>query len=796
MIAHQRDDGTEQIVQEHVFSCAGLCGAYAAKIGLQALGELAGLLHDYSKASPVWQDYFAKSLQKNGKVKKINHSSGGARLVLEELCSGNSRDERLTAQYLAEMICSHHGGLPDNLSPSGDDKVSKRFFPDADLCYESAKENFYKEVKPKEDLAILFQRAATECGALEEKLAAFPVGEREFIRGMVQKYLASCLIDADRYDTACFIAGAEPALEQDATPLWTLFSERLEQELAKFPKEGDLNALRRQISDSCREAAQREDGIYTLSCPTGSGKTLASLRYALNHARLKNKKRIFYIIPYISIIDQNAKVIKNILTKTGEDKEALDAILELHSGMLYETEDNKELEKKELVSERMDAPLVLTTMVRFLNTFFAGGTRNIRPIHQFADSVILFDEIQNLPLKTIDLFNRMLHFLHKICGASVILCTATQPLLNRVPEPTVSLRLSETPELSCCDEEMFFRFSRVQVEDKRIPKGYDEAALANLVLEKAEKAGNALVVMNTIESARHLYDAISSRDTDFRLYELTTNLCPVHRKALLEEISDKLANTPIIVVSTSLIEAGVDFDFHCVLRALAGIDSIFQAAGRCNRHGERKKETVSIVNPAFESLRNLEDIRIGAGVTAQILDEFREQPGYFGIEFLSPRVIERYFHLYFHQQGKDKKMFYPVGNSTLSKLLGGNEEAEHTYKMQQEKPFPYPLKQAFETAGDHFYVIEQYGKSVIVPYGDGKRIIAALNGKLELSEARSLLRQAQLYTVNLSDRMFHKVEDGIVYLPDYDVYVLKDGSYDEHRGVTDVVHNQFLGIGS
>ena len=403
---------------------------------------------------------------------------------------------------------------------------------------------------------------------------------------------------------------------------------------------------------------------------------------------MKNKKRIFYIIPYISIIDQNAKVIKNILTNTGEDKEAMDAILELHSGMIYETEDDRELEKKELVSERMDAPLVLTTMVRFLNTFFAGGTRNIRPIHQFADSVILFDEIQNLPLKTVDLFNQMLHFLHKVCGATIVLCTATQPLLNHVPEPVVSLRLSETPELSCCDEEMFFQFSRVRVEDKRIPKGYDEAALADLVQEKAEKAGNALVVMNTIESARHLYDAINSKNSDFIVYELTTLLCPAHRKALLEEILNKLANTPIIVVSTSLIEAGVDFDFHCVLRALAGIDSIFQAAGRCNRHGERKKEPVYIVNPAFESLRNLEDIRIGAGVTAQILDEFREQPGYFGTEFLSPRVIERFFQLYFAQQGKDKKMFYPVGNRTLSELLGGNEEAEHTYKMHRKNRFP------------------------------------------------------------------------------------------------------------
>lgn len=796
MIAHQREDGTVQTVQEHLLSCACLCRAYAAKIGLQSLGELAGLLHDYSKGSPVWQAYFAESQQKNGKVKKMNHSSGGARLILEELCGGDSKIGRLTAQYLAEMICSHHGGLPDNLSPSGDDKVSKRFFPEADLCYESAKEYFYKAVSSKEELAILFQRAVTEYGALEEKLDIFPVRERDFIRGMVQKYLASCLIDADRYDTACFITGTKPAPEREAMPLWTLFSERLEQELAKFPKEGDLNALRRQISDSCCEAAQREDGINTLSSPTGSAKTLASLRYALNHARLKNKKRIFYIIPYISIIDQNAKVIKNILTNTGEDKEAMDAILELHSGMIYETEDDRELEKKELVSERMDAPLVLTTMVRFLNTFFAGGTRNIRPIHQFADSVILFDEIQNLPLKTVDLFNQMLHFLHKVCGATIVLCTATQPLLNHVPEPVVSLRLSETPELSCCDEEMFFRFSRVRVEDKRIPKGYDEAALADLVLEKAEKAGNALVVMNTIESARHLYDAINSKNSDFIVYELTTLLCPAHRKALLEEILNKLTNTPIIVVSTSLIEAGVDFDFHCVLRALAGIDSIFQAAGRCNRHGERKKEPVYIVNPAFESLRNLEDIRIGAGVTAQILDEFREQPGYFGTEFLSPRVIERFFQLYFAQQGKDKKMFYPVGNRTLSELLGGNEEAEHTYKMQQEKPFPYPLKQSFETAGEHFYVIEQHGKSVIVPYGDGKRIIAALNGKLDLSEARSLLRQAQLYTVNLSDSMFHKVEDGIVYLPDYDVYVLKDGFYDEHRGVTDVVHNQFLGIGS
>lgn len=528
----------------------------------------------------------------------------------------------------------------------------------------------------------------------------------------------------------------------------------------------------------CLKRAVDSQGIYTLTVPTGGGKTYASIRYALRHAKKHKLDHIYYILPYTSIIEQNAQVIREVLEK-GDD--SFSWVLEHHSNL----EPEKQTWRMKLSSENWDAPIIFTTMVQFLETLFGGGTRGVRRLHNLSKSIIIFDEIQSLPVKCVHLFCNSLDFLVKHAGSTALLCTATQPLLNGVNPEYGTLETPAGNELVDNVSGLFEDLKRVEICPEIRNGGWSEDEIVDLALNQLEAKGNCLVVVNTKAWAQKLFSLSQSRlnDNDV-LFHLSTSLCPAHRKVILGKVNDRLdAGLPVLCISTQLIEAGVDVDFNAVIRFLAGLDSIAQAAGRCNRNGKHEISQVFVVNPRDESISMLDDIRIGRDKANRVFSEHEH------LDFLGPQAMTRYFSYYFYERADLMK--YPLTEQqagrtdTLLNLLTDNPCNVGREKDSCKRMFR--LQQSFKTAGQSFASIEAPTQPVIVPYDKGKDIIANLCADFAPSKAYGLLKQAQKYSVNLfpniweklvSEKAVHAVKDG------EEIYYLDERYYSDHFGVS------------
>lgn len=820
-IAHVVSTESETILQDlkdHLHHVAVLCREYMGAIGCPAMGYIVGICHDAGKACAAFQDRMETiraGLPDPGQ--KGGHASAGA-VILDSF--GGEPDnpyKGFALQAMCEAIFSHHAALPDNISPQGEDGYRARLQCDGSQQRE-IEEYFWEEIISREELGRLLRQAYEEAEALAKKILEYAgkePQEKGFFLGMAEKTLLSALIDADWLDSAISggrtvpdfaeVLKAEAGYKEEPGSrkrLFAYFLDNLENRLGKMGRSArPINVWRNYISDRCKEAGSRESGIYTLACLTGAGKTLAVTRFALAHCIRQNKSRIFFIIPYLSIIDQAAKSIKAALGQDSRDELVENNILELHSqverGWGKEVQGQTPGERTEISSDgdfwaqRMAEPIVLTTMVRFLNTFFAQGTRNLRPAHHFQNAVIIFDEIQTLPVKQIALFNSLLNYLAAFCGCTCVLCTATQPLLGETTKPVYPVRMAESAALAKLPREAWSVFKRVQVEVRLKNGGYTREELADFIWDKAAAGGNVLAILNTRDAALALYSEVAKKaEGVYKVFCLSTRLYAAHRKAIIGNIRRALADREkIIVVSTQLIEAGVDFDFSCVVRSLAGMDSIVQAAGRCNREGRRGVETIYIVNPCaeLESLAHLRDIKVGMKSSERLLEEFKSHPSDFDGELLSERAIQRYFAYYFWERRGE--MTYPVSKlGNLYDLLACNPE----WVKSGRKHNSYEVKalnQAFRTAAEHFSVIEDDGYSVFVPRGRGKEIWEEIqvNAKHRKGywEIKNLLKEAQQYVVNLRKYEIEKLGKGVVRWEDeMGMYVLNEMYYDENTGIT------------
>jgi CRISPR-associated endonuclease/helicase Cas3 len=401
---------------------------------------------------------------------------------------------------------------------------------------------------------------------------------RFFNLGLTARFLSSCLIDADRRSSALFDLNI-PVSKEDAAPKtdWGLLHRRLEDHLAGLPAGGKLNDIRRMVSERCAGYADREDGIYTLTAATGAGKTLASLRYALVRAERGGKDHVFIIAPYTSILDQNAEIIRHILDPSGENGRI---VLEHHSNLAQGERTENFIDS----SETWNVPIIITTMVQFLEALFGSGTRKIRRMHQLANSVFVFDEVQTLPLSCTYLFTWAIRYLRQSANSAVLLCTATQPGLNRL-KPEYALPLSGENEIIPDVAAHFRELGRVELVDETKPGGRTLDEIAGFIESLNERS--ILTVVNTKPQAQKLYAALSQRHPDWLIIHLSTNMCPVHRRKVIAKLRLKLRDKTrkCVCVSTRLIEAGIDIDFDAAIRFLAGFDSIVQTAGRCNRGG-------------------------------------------------------------------------------------------------------------------------------------------------------------------------------------------------------------------
>jgi CRISPR-associated endonuclease/helicase Cas3 len=401
-------------------------------------------------------------------------------------------------------------------------------------------------------------------------------------------------------------------------------------------------------------------------------------------------------------------------------------------------------------------------------------------MHQLCNAVIIFDEVQTIPIRCVQMFNVAVRFLVKSCGSTVVLCTATQPLLDKIEIKERALEISQEQQIVQDVQGLFKDLKRVQVHDYRKIGGWEGSEIADLAKAELSSSGSVLIIVNTKLSAKNLYQQLQESGSE-QVFHLSTDMCPAHRMEILDDIKDRLGKKPTICVSTQLIEAGVDIDFGSVIRFLAGLDSIAQASGRCNRHGLRKRGNVFVVNSMEEHLNRLKDIKIGAEKAERVLEEYKENPGQFDQDILSPAAIDQFYRYYFYERRNE--MNYPVNSKSqvgrddnLFDLLSTNSQSVQEYQRIHQSSPPIVLRQAFQSAARAFRAIESPTRGVVVPYGgEGRQIVVDLCAAFEVEREYRLLKRAQRFSVNVYPHVFdelakrkaiHEVQEGagIFYL--------------------------------
>ena len=775
-IAHVRKlDGLQQLLIDHLLETSTISGQFTAKLNLGFVGELLGLMHDFGKYSQKFQNYIRRvnnvgfnfDQDDEDSFKGGDHSTAGAQWVYRELRKFGAAQGigELFGQMLGLCIASHHGeGLIDCLDGEGNPKWIERFNKTNELTHlAECERNANEAVQQKAKELVGENLIRSLLNAVKPILSDQATNNKikEFYLGCLTRFLFSCLIDADRINSSDFEREAQKEIRRlTEKPDWQLAIDKLEAKLAGFENRYPIDEIRRRISDDCLKRAVDSLGIYTLTVPTGGGKTLASLRYALHHAQKHNLDRIIYIIPYTSIIDQNAQAVREIL---GEDW-----VLEHHSNL----EPEKQSWQDKLLSENWDKPIVFTTMVQFLDAWFGGGTRGARHIHPMTNAVLIFDEIQTLPVKCVHLFCNVLNWLTAFGKSTAVLCMATQPLLGEsgsqnFPEEKREsiaarglLKLPAHAEIMGTDEqreELYKKLSRVEIRFNEKAGGWNVKEAGAFLLEQFQTTPSCLFIVNTKKWAQELYQYCKGQNVPLEaLFHLSTNQCAAHRKAIFDTIKGRLKNKqPVICISTQLIEAGVDISMACVIRALGGLDSIAQAAGRCNRHGEKKgKGQVWVLNLQEQDFtRILPDIQAGKNHAERVFRDFAGQ------DILQPAAMERYFEYYFYQRSDE--MSYFVKNSETGSLLdwlsdnknnpGGNINNRRTGKIQL-------LMQSFKSAGRAFQAIDAPTRALIVPYSEGTELIAKLCGEWDPKEMHRTLQKAQRYSVNVFPNVWDKLQ--------------------------------------
>lgn len=806
-IAHVRQtDKCPQSVQTHLVETSELAKIFARKLNLEPVGELLGLMHDFGKYSRKFQKYihdetvlFNPDLDDEESTpngSKVDHSTAGAQWVYRELRKFGAEQGigELFGQMLGLCIASHHGeGLIDCLDGEGNPKWIERFNKTDELTHLAECERNADEVVQQKAYELAGENLIRSLLKAVKPILSDQttnVKIKEFYLGCLTRFLFSCLIDADRINSSDFEREAQKEVRRlTEKPDWQTAIDQLEAKLAGFENRYPIDEIRRRISSDCLKRAVDSQGIYTLTVPTGGGKTLASLRYALHHAQKHNLDRIIYIIPYTSIIDQNAQAVREIL---GEDW-----VLEHHSNL----EPEKQSWQDKLLSENWDKPIVFTTMVQFLDAWFGGGTRGARHIHPMTNAVLIFDEIQTLPVKCVHLFCNVLNWLTAFGKSTAVLCTATQPLLGEsglrnFPEGKREsiaargfLRLPENVEIMGKHQDLdnlFADLSRVEIRFNEKAGGWNVEEAGTFLLEQFQTTPSCLFIVNTKKWAQELYQYCQKQNVPPEaLFHLSTHQCAAHRKAIFDTIKARLKNKqPVICISTQLIEAGVDISMACVIRALGGLDSIAQAAGRCNRHGEKEgKGQVWVLNLQEQDFTQiLPDIQAGKTHAERVFRDFAGQ------DILQPAAMERYFEYYFYQRSDE--MVYSIQNSATGSLLDWlSDNALNSYSEKnnkRSKQFPL-LMQSFKSAGRAFQAIDAPTHAVIVPYDEGAELIAKLCGEWNPQEMYHTLQKAQRYSVNVFPKVWDKLQkENALHetIEGSGIYYLKERHYNDEFGLS------------
>ena len=769
--AHIRENCGEievQTVSEHCKGVAVLAEKYAKNMDVSAIAKLQGIIHDLGKLCRDFDDYIRG--RNDFRRGMIDHCYAGARYIKE--FAQQTKDPQLieTAEFIAHTVISHHG-LHDWLDENGKSYFLRRI----------GKDERYGEIKgnircmmPDEELMKLLMRARDEYAQIRFKIRQMCGKDKmkfAFYMGQFERLMQSVLIDADRTDTAGFQLGMEMELEVDSD-IWNQCYENIEAKRKEFGKRTDsISKLRTNISDRCRDFAERETGICRLIVPTGGGKMLSGLRFAINYCKKHGKERIFYISPYMSILEQNSDVLKDIV---GEKH-----LLEHHSDIAAEMDNEEEIAEYEFRSDKWDMPIIATTLVQFMNTLFSDRLDSVRRMHRLCNSVIIIDEVQSVPTRCVSLFNLGMNFISTVGKSCVVLCSATQPTFEKTKYP---LQIGKNSSITGDYSGDFLAFKRNEVIPMMRRGGYSYEEAADFCVNQYSKEGNVLFVVNTKTAAFRIFQEIKLRMTDdTKIIHISTNMCPEHRRKIIRNLKELLeAQRKVICVTTQLIEAGVDISFPCVIRSLAGLDHAAQAAGRCNRSGEyRKCCKVYLLNLNEERLGTLKEIRAGQNITGQMI-----QNGNYP-DLQSVETLRDYFDKYYQEQKEELEYnVEDMGVQTdLIRLLSINKDRSDP-QLNRDRNFY--TGQAFLTAGKKFKVIDDCSVSVIVPYDeDAKEMITRLRSDIWSGEIVKILRKTQKYTVELFEQAVRKLnEEHALEMLSCGVYVLDERFYDCDSGVT------------
>lgn len=685
-LAHISEDGREQTVLEHLTGTAELCAGFSAPFCDPKIGLFTGLLHDIGKYSPGFQ----RRIQ--GSPIRVDHTTAGAFECAKRGCDP-----------IAYCISGHHGGLPDG---GGRGDLGKSTLLSRIRKAQSGQLEPYDAWLREVSLPQI---------EFPQWLNRDPLTDSFFIR-----MLYSCLVDADFLDTERFMAGREPP-RGGGDSMETLRGRLDRYTSGWFPPKGELNRRRCEILTRCNEqGAAQSPGLFSLTVPTGGGKTVASLAFALNHAAAHGLRRIIYVIPYTSIIEQTAAVFRRILGRQN--------VLEHHCDVLYDTGEDGELtpENARLIraTENWDMPVIVTTAVQFFESLYANKPSKCRKLHHLADSVVIFDEAQMLPLDylrpCVSAISQLVAHYH----VSAVLCTATQPAL----EPVFREFLPEGSLRELCPPEYYDDpvFRRVCFHDAG---AMDWDALAEAMNAKPQ----VLCIVNSRKGAQALYERLEGTG----VFHLSTLMTPVHRKEVLAAIRRRLVEgLPCKVVSTSLIEAGVDVDFPAVFREAAGLDSILQAAGRCNREGKRPpEESIVTVFTSPQRVPPLFETAVGAGKRAM-----RQFP-----DIASREAITFYFREWRNFKGPQA------------------QDAHDILRQLQTARFP------FATVAGQFRLIDSNTCTVYIPLGQGAELLARYRAG---ERTKGLFRALGQYSVSIFEHHLNALYAA------GDVMPLENGGYE------------------
>ncbi len=655
-VTHKRDDGTYQLLKDHLLGVATLSAEFARGISSPLEGYRTGLLHDIGKYSPE-----AQQRQRDPEhTQPVDHATAGMQAAAREF-----RD--IPAAF---AIAGHHGGLPDNGLNEGTiaSRVRKR------LTGRSDPGAWKKEISPE-------AKTDTPAWVIPESRES----------AMYTRMLFSCLVDADFLDTEAALQGEKPRGRHDNIPSLLARLRAYVAPWLEHPRDA-LCTQRNTVLERCLAGDRQPLGLYTLTVPTGGGKTLASLAFALSHAAAHKLKRVIYVIPYTSIIEQTADIFAAVLGR--------DNVLEHHSQAETDSDAEDAEGRRRLACENWDAPVIVTTAVQFFESLYARKPSRCRKLHNIAQSVIVFDEAQTLPLTLLRPCVSAMAELVRHYGATALLCTATQPALGK-------LFAEFAPELNICElapdpDALFDFFRRVRFAREG---SLTDAALA----ERLEEDGQVLCVVNSRKRARDVFMLLPEEGR----YHLSTLMTAQDRERTLRTIRDRLRSGEVCrVVSTSLIEAGVDVDFPTVWREMSGLDSILQAAGRCNREGLRAPED-SLVH-VFSGEGKVCDALLARIIPAkEVMEAFED--------INSRPAIEAYF----------RKLLWAGGPEGLDKM--------NILDMER--------KWHFRQVAEHFHMIDDHGmKTVYIPSPDNEEALRLL--RLDLIP-RDMLRSLGRSAVSL-----------------------------------------------